>query len=583
MKVFPLIRTKLSNEYIMALLFSVLVLYQVPHWLQHPSRIFVFIGVLFIGLLFDVILNFKRIHMIKCSVSASITVGIIFVLYPDIPFYTGLLATLCGLFFGKHIFNSTGSNILNPAIVGVLVLSMIFPGSSYVFQDHNLTIFALILSIPFVFIRPYPSVGLAIGIILSMYFKGILDLQSFVSSGSILWCCLIITDPVTISNRPLMAAFSGFLGFIALQYSDAGNILSMTLLILFLNLVSFFLESRFPLYSRQKTTRSNIRTPYRKINNPSNRVEPGSFNTPKSDITLSKETILDRIKINEVRGLGGSGFPTHKKIESFIKSSSTDKYIIVNGVECDPGLIHDKWILTEYSHEIEKGIQAIQECTFVDNIFLATKSSPDIDFKSNVKIINVPDYYPIGGEKILIRTLLDKTFETTEIPAEEGILVLNVQTILSIYEAVFCNEKVNSKYITIANMENKNASIVNVTLGNKISDYIKDPHDDEISIFAGGGLMQSKLASENDLIDHSTNFIALSEHPRYKDSYCSKCGICENRCPSGLKVWKIVDLINNNQIDEAKKHHPENCISCGICSYYCLAGINLSSIINSVK
>jgi NAD-dependent dihydropyrimidine dehydrogenase PreA subunit len=55
--------------------------------------------------------------------------------------------------------------------------------------------------------------------------------------------------------------------------------------------------------------------------------------------------------------------------------------------------------------------------------------------------------------------------------------------------------------------------------------------------------MQARLASENDIVDQSTNLIVLSEHPRYKDSYCSKCGICENRCPSGLKVWKIVDLI----------------------------------------
>jgi electron transport complex protein RnfC len=159
----------------------------------------------------------------------------------------------------------------------------------------------------------------------------------------------------------------------------------------------------------------------------------------------------------------------------YIKISITHTHKAGTETSFDPGLIHDKWILTEYSREIEKGIQAIQECTLVDNILLSTKSLSYIKFGNNIKVFGVPDYYPIGWEKLLIKALLNKTLDTKKIPSEEGILVLNVQTVLSIYEAVFFNRKVNSKYITIANMDAKEASIAKVIPGTKISNYIKDP------------------------------------------------------------------------------------------------------------
>jgi Na+-translocating ferredoxin:NAD+ oxidoreductase RnfC subunit len=62
----------------------------------------------------------------------------------------------------------------------------------------------------------------------------------------------------------------------------------------------------------------------------------------------------------------------------------------------------------------------------------------------------VPNRYPIGAEKILIKEVLGITIAQNVIPADCGILVLNVQTVHAIYEAIYGNCKPNTKFITVA-------------------------------------------------------------------------------------------------------------------------------------
>jgi NADH:ubiquinone oxidoreductase subunit F (NADH-binding) len=70
---------------------------------------------------------------------------------------------------------------------------------------------------------------------------------------------------------------------------------------------------------------------------------------------LSPTDILNRIKESELFGLGGAAFPTSRKLQTLL-ASKEEKYFIINGVECDPGLIHDAWILRNFSKEIQKGL-----------------------------------------------------------------------------------------------------------------------------------------------------------------------------------------------------------------------------------
>lgn len=578
MKVFPLVRLKLSNEHIMTVVFIVLILFQLPQWIENPLFILNFLGVLSVGLLLDTILSTRRNKSIKCAVSAAVTVGIIYALFPDIPFWGGLLGVVVALIFGKHLFGGTGKNMLNPAMVGVVLLNFIFPTGSILFSNNYIIFIAMLLSLPFILIRPHSSIGLMIGMLISMSLNNSLSLASVISTGVIFWGCMVVTDPVTITYRPFIGAVGGVVvGFVTIFFDGFLSAGTIALLILCLNVISAVVDNIISPINKGDMYRTRIKKPYLNIIKDSKHLKSYLKGRSKVDSCreLTPQGILEKIEDSEVVGLGGAAFPTHLKIKSVIDANQKEKFLIINAVECDPGLVHDAWILRQYTEEISKGIQLLGECIPLDKVILAAKDISDLRFSDEILIKKVPNFYPIGAEKILIKNILGKDLSNDVIPAQKGILVLNVQTIYSIYEAVYLNKKAVSKFITIANLLKKEAQTVKVELGNKVSEVVDSIYNGEGTVFVGGGLMQARQINEKELIEKSTNFIAVSQFPRYKESYCSKCGICVKRCPSGLEVYKIASYVDNGQLEKTIKYNPKQCISCGICSYYCLAGKNL--------
>jgi Na+-translocating ferredoxin:NAD+ oxidoreductase RnfC subunit len=184
----------------------------------------------------------------------------------------------------------------------------------------------------------------------------------------------------------------------------------------------------------------------------------------------------------------------------------------------------------------------------------------------------------------LISEVLHKQLEHNQIPAKQGILVLNVQTVYSIYEAVLGNKKAETRFITVADLKSQKAKVVKVRLGMKVQEILEAAFPGAVNAYVGGGLMQSHLAEENDVVDRNVNFIASAGLPRYKESpQCSGCGICTRNCPAGLSVRRIADLVDQGDKEAAASYHPELCISCGSCSYSCLAGRNLAMRVKAAR
>ncbi len=566
MKIYPLKRIKLSNEYMMTYVFMVLVMYQIPWWFKHPGDIAGFVIAFIASVMIDTIIGLKRNHVIKCSVSAAVTMGIVYVIFPSIPIWGGLLAVVVAM-AGKHLLGGTGKNSLNPAMIGVLVLALIFKNGHHMFYYDHMMLLIIILSLPLMIIRPYASIGWISGMIVSLYIAGDLNLMSLTSTGVFFWGCMVITDPVTINHRSIMGIVLFILGFVSASF----NVLQMSVMILSINVISLLIENVIASKDINRKIKTNIKSPYRK-------VIPFEELTPHDELSESEFTsdiILNKIKEHHVVGLGGAAFPTYQKVQATMNAYVKEKYLLVNAVECDPGLVHDAWIVRRFNLEITKSLQLLGVCIPELKVVIATKSLENLDYPENIMIKKVPDIYPIGAEAQLIKYVLNKEWSSDTIPAKQGVLVLNIQTLLSIYDAVVLNKKASSKYITIGNLISAEAQIVKVTLGKKISDVLKEGYT-KGALFTGGGMMQARQVVLDDVIDTTTNFIAISNIPRYKEGICSKCGLCVLKCPSGLEVSKIVELVNHSKRDKVMDYHPERCISCGICSYYCLAGKNLS-------
>ncbi len=68
------------------------------------------------------------------------------------------------------------------------------------------------------------------------------------------------------------------------------------------------------------------------------------------------DDVIKEIKDSGLRGRGGAGFPTGLKWEFCRKSKGTEKYIICNADEGDPGAFMDRYILESDPHSVIEGM-----------------------------------------------------------------------------------------------------------------------------------------------------------------------------------------------------------------------------------
>ncbi len=73
-------------------------------------------------------------------------------------------------------------------------------------------------------------------------------------------------------------------------------------------------------------------------------------------LKMSPEEVIDEVKKSGLRGRGGAGFPTGQKWEFCQRASGTEKYLICNADEGDPGAFMDRALLEGDPHAVLEGM-----------------------------------------------------------------------------------------------------------------------------------------------------------------------------------------------------------------------------------
>ncbi|MDO5291807.1 MAG: 4Fe-4S dicluster domain-containing protein [bacterium] len=299
--------------------------------------------------------------------------------------------------------------------------------------------------------------------------------------------------------------------------------------------------------------------------------ETGNEITP---LSLSAQEIIDGISKAEITGQSGSGFPTAKKIEAVKNADAKEKYLVINAVACDPGLLQDAWILENRKPEVQKGIALLKKCIPFKRVVIGSKE-------------NTPNRYPMGEEKILIHQLLQIPLSREQFPAEQGILVLNIQTILKIYETFYKNSSRKTKYITVANLQSGQGQVLNAYIGASIAEILANTtlgYEKSADVYAGTGVMDAEKRAITDTITEQTNLVAFGPAATFdNEAKCKMCGACKRKCPMHVEVVKILHSIKENNTEHLKDYKIMDCIGCGTCSYYCAAGRNIMEMVQQQK
>ena len=314
------------------------------------------------------------------------------------------------------------------------------------------------------------------------------------------------------------------------------------------------------------------------------------------DITLSPEEIRQKVQDAGIVGMGGATFPSHVKL-SVPEGKQVDT-LIINGVECEPYLTADHRVMLERAEELLTGVRIMMRALGVDRALIGVESNkPDaiahlnnlVDGETGIDVYGLKVKYPQGGEKQLIKALLDREVPSGGLPLDVGTVVHNVGTTLAVYEAVQKNKPLVERVVTVTGKSLQKPANLLVRIGTPVKDLIEAAGglpEDTGKVVSGGPMMGKALQSLDAPVVKGTSGVLVipqKEAKRATDVHCIRCSKCISVCPMGLEPYLLKQLSQLERYEELEALAVMDCIECGSCSFTCPANLPLLDYIRLGK
>ena len=168
---------------------------------------------------------------------------------------------------------------------------------------------------------------------------------------------------------------------------------------------------------------------------------------------ISRLDVAEILKVSDLRGMGGAGFPVFKKWE-FMRNQSKPRVLVVNADEGEPGTFKDRYCLENYPHTVLEGSLISAWVNEVDEIYIYLRDeypqvrqileseikeieSAGLVSKGHIKLRRGAGAYICGEETALLESIEGKRGlprNRPPYPAENGLfgmptLVHNVETL----------------------------------------------------------------------------------------------------------------------------------------------------------
>ncbi len=329
-------------------------------------------------------------------------------------------------------------------------------------------------------------------------------------------------------------------------------------------------------------------------------IEPDGLQTLSDEVTLpevtNQESFLQAVKNSGLVGLGGAGFPTNIKLSP--KNLEQIDCLLINAAECEPYITSDDREMLENSEDILSGIAAIQKHLGIKKAIIGIERNKpkamDLLFgltqgNNAIDVFALPSRYPQGAEKVLIETITGREVPAGGLPADVGVIVLNVTTVAVLGRYLATGMPLTTKRLTVDGGSITNPQNVQVYLGTPVSDIIdfcggyKSPPG---KILLGGPMMGTALPNDEYPVTKQNNAIlALSQQEAIlpQPGPCIRCARCINACPMRLSPVEAGEAYETKDIEQLKKLNADVCIACGVCSFVCPAKRHVAQTANLAR
>jgi RnfABCDGE-type electron transport complex C subunit len=310
-----------------------------------------------------------------------------------------------------------------------------------------------------------------------------------------------------------------------------------------------------------------------------------------------EKNLVEVVQNAGIVGAGGAGFPTHVKVNCEVD------VVVVNGAECEPLLRVDQQLMADESKKFLDALAEVVAHTNAKEGIVGLKKKyktaiaaieKELPNYKNIRIHAMENFYPAGDEQVLVYETTKRIVPEGGIPLNVGAMVINVETLLNIDNAIKSDAPLTEKYVTVTGAV-AHPMTVKVPIGIKISELLEISGGvtvDDYAIINGGPMMGGILESiENPVTKTTKGLIVLpADHSliqskersfedmiRLSNIACMQCSLCSEVCPRSLLghdlfPHKMMRMASYGKACDTTTQATNAflCCECGLCQYACV-------------
>lgn len=305
---------------------------------------------------------------------------------------------------------------------------------------------------------------------------------------------------------------------------------------------------------------------------------------------LEPQTIIERVRLAGIVGLGGAGFPTAVKLTPSLPLDT----LVINAAECEPYLNCDYRLMIENTEDIYKGIKYTAKALGLNRIVMGIEANKPKAIETfskypDIEVVILKKQYPMGSEKHLVYCTTGRKIPVGKMPFDVGVCVQNVKTLIAIKHAIDDNKALSSTVLTVSGNGIKNPKNIRVQIGTpleEIIEYCGGTVGEPVKIISGGPMMGKIMVNKTAYVRKISSgflFLTKEETSTAQPTNCINCAICAKNCPMRLMPMYIESHTLAGDYKSAEKYGAMNCIECGCCAYNCPAKRPLVQSISLAK
>ena len=309
---------------------------------------------------------------------------------------------------------------------------------------------------------------------------------------------------------------------------------------------------------------------------------------------LIREEKLNLIKEGGVVGMGGAGFPTHVKLAP--KDPDAIEYVIANCAECEPYLTSDYRRMIEEPEKLIDGLKVILSLfPKAKGILAVEDNKPDCirllkektQGEERISVVKLQTKYPQGSERQLIYAVTGRAINSSQLPADAGCIVDNVDTIVAVNRAVREGKPLINRIVTVTGDAVMDPQNFQVRIGTNYHELIDEAGGfvmEPARIVSGGPMMGFGIFDlDVPTTKTASALLCLSKDEVGTPSACINCGRCVEACPSRLVPTLLEKYARHYDTEAFLKKDGMECCECGCCSFVCPAKRQLTQAIKSMR